>query len=236
MSGGTYYDIVRCWVRVLSAQWFMNLTLHRHESTASTFVWATYLLSINEDVQTRLREEIYKTIPDPGGLQEPGCQIGTILETMPYLNSVCNEVLRLFPTLPLSARVAVRDTTVASHFVPVGTLVLISPWAINRNPELWGEDSEEFVPERWIDDNTGRMMLNGSAASKYSLLTFFHGPRSCIGERFARAELRALVTAFVGSFKMQMSDPSEVVVVGGSLTAKPVNGMRLKLTPTEWCA
>lgn len=236
MPGRTYDDNVRCWVRVLLSRWFMGLTFHRHESTASAFTWATHLLSINEGVQTRLREEIYETIPDPGGLLEPGCQIGTVLETMPYLNSVCNEVLRLFPTLPLTARVAVRDTTVTGYFVPAGTLILIAPWAINRNPELWGEDSEEFVPERWIDDNTGRVTTNGGAASKYSFLTFFHGPRSCIGERFARAELRALVTAFVGSFKMQMADPSEVVVVGGSLTAKPVNGMRLKLTPTEWCA
>lgn len=152
---------------------------------------------------------------------------------MPYLNGVCNEVLRLFPTIPVSARVAIRDTTVAGHFIPNGTMMFVVPWAINRNPDLWGPDAEEFVPERWIDKETGRATMNGGADSNYSFLTFLHGPRSCIGERFARAELRALLAAFVGSFEMQMADPNEKVVVGGTITSKPMNGMKLNLRPVK---
>ena len=76
--------------------------------------------------------------------------------------------------------------------------------------------------------------MNGGAESNYSFLTFLHGPRSCIGEKFARAELRALMAAFVGSFEMALADPLEKVVVGGTITSKPVNGMRLKLQPVEW--
>lgn len=212
------------------------LIIYRHESTSSALTWAAHLLSVHHEVQVRLREEIYEFISDPKSLLEPIARPETILENLPYLNSVCNEVLRLYPTLPLTARVAIRDTIIAGQFVPAKTLVLICPWAINRNPKLWGEKADQFIPERWLDQETGRMMMNSGVGSKYSFSTFFHGPRSCIGERFARAELRCLITALVGSFKIQMADPSEVVQIGGSLTVKPVNGMRLKLTPTTWGA
>ncbi|CAA9959842.1 hypothetical protein CFE70_003285 [Pyrenophora teres f. teres 0-1] len=214
----------------------LTLLAAGHETTSSALAWASYLLSRHPAVQTRLRAEIHEYIPDPKLLSDHNYDIAGLLESMPYLNGVCNEVLRLFPTIPLTPRVAIRDTIIADQFVPVGTTVFLLPWAINRNPALWGADAEEFVPDRWIDKETGRATMNGGAASNYSFLTFLHGPRSCIGERFARAEMRAIVAAFVGSFEMEMADPGEKIVVGGSVTSKPVNGMRLRLKLVEWAS
>jgi cytochrome P450 len=205
-----------------------------HETTSSALTWASYLLSKHPDIQDRLRTEIQQYIPDPGFLQSSNFDVASLLESMPYLNGVCNEVLRLYPTIPVTARLSVRDTTVAGAFIPKGTMLFIVPWAINRNPQLWGEDAEDFIPTRWIDKSTGRATMNGGADSNFAFLTFLHGPRSCIGERFARAELRALLTAFVGHFEMAMADPNEEVIVGGTITSKPVNGMRLKLKPVRW--
>jgi cytochrome P450 len=205
-----------------------------HETTSSALTWASHLLSKHPDVQDRLRTEIQQRIPDPQVLSEPSFDVAGLLESMPYLNGVCNEVLRLFPTIPVTARLSIRDTTVAGVFIPKGTMVFVVPWAINRNPKLWGDDAEDFVPTRWIDKSTGRATMNGGADSNFSFLTFLHGPRSCIGERFARAELRALLAAFVGHFEMEMADPNEEVVVGGTVTSKAVNGMRLRLKPTTW--
>jgi cytochrome P450 len=209
------------------------LTRYRHETTSSALTWATHLLSTHPEIQTRLRTEIHENIPDPKALSDPSFDIATLLESFSYLNAVCNEVLRLFPTIPVSARVATRDTTVCGHFVSKGTQIQVVPWAINRDPALWGPDSEKFVPERWIDES-GRTTMNGGADSNYSFLTFLHGPRSCIGERFARAEMRALLAAFVGGFKMQMANPEEKVRPGGTITSKPMDGMRLKLEPVIW--
>ncbi|KAL6703586.1 hypothetical protein ACN47E_009531 [Coniothyrium glycines] len=205
-----------------------------HETTSSALTWATYLLSQHPDVQHRLRLEIHKSIPNPAALSDSTIDVAGLLEGMPYLNGVCNEVLRLFPTIPVTGRVAIRDTTIAGQFIPNGTVSFVVPWAINRNPALWGQDSEQFVPERWIDKKTRRATMDGGADSNYAFLTFLHGPRSCIGERFARAELRALLAAFVGGFEMQLADPSEKVIVGGTVTSKPVNGMKLKLKPAPW--
>ncbi|KAF2036252.1 cytochrome P450 [Setomelanomma holmii] len=205
-----------------------------HETTSSALTWSSYLLSQNPTIQSRLRAEIHEAIPDPQALSGPNVDVASLLESMPYLNGVCNEVLRLFPTIPVTARVTIRDTSVAGHFFPAGTVMTVVPWATNRNPALWGLDAERFVPDRWIDKETGRATMNGGADSNYSFLTFLHGPRSCIGERFARAELRALVASLVGTFEFDMADPEEKVVVGGTITSKPMHGMKLKLRSTGW--
>jgi cytochrome P450 len=212
----------------------LRLTHCSHETTSSALTWSSYLLSTHTEVQKRLRNEIHRSIPDPKALQDPNADVAGLLENMPYMNGVCNEVLRLFPTIPLSARYTLRNTAIAGQFVPKNTVIFVIPWAINRNPQLWGPDSEDFVPERWIDKETGRATMDGGADSNYSFLTFLHGPRSCIGERFARAELRALIAAFVGNFEIQLADPKEEVVVGGTVTSKPVNGMKLRLAPIRW--
>ncbi|KAF2462959.1 cytochrome P450 [Lindgomyces ingoldianus] len=205
-----------------------------HETTSSAFTWASHLLALNPDVQKRLRAEIHENIALPRDISSEKIDIAGLLESLPYLNAVCNETLRLYPTIPVSSRVATRDTSICGQYVPAGTLSFIVPWAINRNPRLWGEDAEKFRPERWIDPGTGRANYIGSADSNYSFLTFLHGPRSCIGEKFARAELRALVAVFCGSFEMQMADPNKMVKPGGTITSKPIGGMWLRLHPVAW--
>ncbi|KAF3008659.1 hypothetical protein E8E13_008879 [Curvularia kusanoi] len=204
-----------------------------HETTSSALTWASHLLSKHPSIQDQLRSEIYSYIADPQALFAPEADVAGLLESMPYLNGVCNEVLRLYPTIPVTARVSIRDTVIAGQPIPKGTQVMVVPWAINRNPDLW-EQPEDFVPTRWIDETSGRATMNGGAPSNFAFVTFLHGPRSCIGERFARGELRALLAAFVGSFHMEMADPNEVVVAGGTVTSKPVNGMKLRLRPLQW--
>lgn len=107
----------------------------------------------------------------------------------------------------------------------------LSPWATNRSPALWGPSAAEFVPERWMDEQTGKPNNIGGVKSNYSNLTFLHGPRSCIGERFARAELKILIVLFVGLFEIGMEDENEVPVPAGAITLKPRDGMHLRLKP-----
>lgn len=53
--------------------------------------------------------------------------------------------------LPFSAPIHMRDGTVLQEIaVPRGTTALISIHTCNRNKALWGEDAEEWKPERWL--------------------------------------------------------------------------------------
>jgi cytochrome P450 len=106
------------------------------------------------------------------------------------------------------------------------------PYAINRSPEFWGDNAEEFVPERWIDtDKSGKQVVNhhGGTSTNFSQITFLHGQRSCIGKDFARAELRCAVAGVVGRFKFEMQDPKQEIHVAGAVTTKAVEGMHLNL-------
>jgi cytochrome P450 len=155
--------------------------------------------------------------------------IATMLENLPYLNAVCNEVLRFIPPVPLIRRVATIPTTILGHAIPPGTQVLLCPYAINRSPELWGPDAGEFKPERWISPETGKANNDGGMESNYANLTFSHGPRSCIGQGFAKAELRTLVAVFVARLRFALAKPNEGVVPVGIVSVRPKNGLVLRL-------
>lgn len=197
-----------------------------HETTSSAFTWTTYNLAQHPEWQRKLRAELLENMP-LDNIPTSGDQFTTLLESLPILNGVCEETIRLYPTVPTTLRDAVKDTTLVGVPIPKGTQIMISPWAINRNPQLW-TDADKFRPERWIGED-GKPNKNGGATSNYSILTFLHGPRSCIGQNFAKQELRCLVAAFTLAFEWEMADPNEKVQIAGVVTTKPANGMNLRL-------
>lgn len=120
--------------------------------------------------------------------------------------------------------------------MPKGTTLILCPYAINRAPIFWGDNAEEFVPERWIDtDKNGNLVPNnnGGASTNFAQITFLHGPRACIGKDFARAELRCAVAGVVGRFAFEMQDPNQEIHIAGAVTTKPVEGMNLAMRRVE---
>ena len=199
-----------------------------HETTASAFMWAAYLLCQHQDVQKKLREEIHTHIPSLSSDKVDH----EVLDNMPYLHAFCQEVLRIYSPVPLTLRQAACDTTIQGHFIPKDTTVILAPWATNHNVEMWGEDASEFKPDRWMAPGQANA---GGAVSNYAFLTFLHGPRSCIGMKFAQAEFAALIAAFVGAFELELVDPEEQLVIKGGITAKPRNGINVYLNKVgDW--
>ena len=118
--------------------------------------------------------------------------------------------------------------------------------------QLWGEDAREFKPERFLDAN-GKANHQGSAKSVYSSLSnqhvltfsgektqsdlsiaFLHGPRSCIGQRFAQAEFACMLAAWVGRFDTRFEADSPLakghIEYTSGITSKPKGGLWCKLT------
>lgn len=207
-----------------------------HDTTASALTWATYLLSCYPDVQTRLREEVRERLPP---LDADTDITSADIDKMPYLNAVCNEVLRFFSPVPRTSREAAEDTTVQGFPIPKGTVVMLSPWATNVDQNLWGADALEFKPERWLakDAADTKSASSGGATSVYAFLTFLHGPRSCIGASFARSEFACLLAAWVGRFEFDLVNGElkdrEKLVIRYGVTARPKGGLpvRAKVVP-----
>lgn len=211
-----------------------------HETSASSITWACHLLSLPENMryQRLLREEVRANFPTLEGMSDWNAGLGELqpaIETSPWLNGICEEVLRLFPTVPATMREPIRKTTIAGTVIPKGTLIIIMPWAINRNPKFWGEDADEFRPERWIDKTAeGKLRANkqGGAISNFCEATFLHGPRACIGRDFARAELKAALAAIFGRFEVErLPGDSGKVRIAGQVTIRPEKRLDLKMTP-----
>lgn len=159
------------------ADQILTLLAAGHETTSSALAWTAVSLSKDSKLQARLRDEIRANIPSPQSGEIPKT---LLLEKLPLLNAVCHETLRLFPTVPFTARTAVRPTRVGNIILPKDGQVWLPVWAFNRSPQFWGSNASEFVPDRWITD--GSFNNNGGAPSNYAQMTFLHGPRTCIGQ------------------------------------------------------
>ncbi|KAL8839542.1 MAG: hypothetical protein Q9176_004403 [Flavoplaca citrina] len=198
-----------------------------HETTASALTWAIYLLAKDPQIQLRLRNEIQSLVPHP--LEDPDATVTSeTIGKLPYLNAVCQEVLRLFPPVSVTIRIAVKDTTICGQYIPQGTTLMISPWAVNGNTELWGPEAADFKPERWQRSPSG-LSSNETMSTNYQFLTFLHGPRSCIGQGFAMGEFQCLVAAWVRAFETELQDPGFVPVIKGGITAKPKDGLHVRV-------
>ncbi|KAF4977395.1 hypothetical protein FZEAL_6072 [Fusarium zealandicum] len=206
-----------------------------HETTASAMTWAIYMLCRYPEVQSRLRAEIRERLPSV----DSDVEITSLdIDHMSYLNAVCSEVLRYYSPVPLTMREAAYDTTILGHPVRRGTRIVIVPWATHFDRELWGPDADQFDPERWLPSGTeggaaDRKAASGGATSNYAFLTFLHGPRSCIGQSFAKAEFACLLAAWIGRFEFALANPEEMdekkVDIRGGVTARPANGMHVKV-------
>lgn len=188
-----------------------------HETTASALTWTTYLLCTNPDVQVRLREEIRSRLEFDGDLNSSTDVLE--IDHLPYLNAVCNEVLRLMPSVPMMMRLSDHDTIIQGQHIPKGTMITIASWAVNASKELWGEDALEFNPDRWLGD--GKTSNSGGALNNFANLTFMHGPRSCIGKDFARSELLCLMAAWFGRFEVELENPELGKDMIGWVTLRP---------------
>ncbi|RPA96817.1 cytochrome P450 [Choiromyces venosus 120613-1] len=198
-----------------------------HETTATSMIWAIHALSLpeNRHIQSRLRAEIHAAFPSGA----PETITYDQLSTLKYLSHVTSEVLRLYPPVAVTLRVAAEDTSLNGVFVPKGSYVVLSPFAINHSVALWGADAEEFRPERWAGGEDG----TAAVESNYGFLTFLAGPRGCIGNVFAKVEFKCLLAATIGKFEFEQDGKREIVVKGG-ITAKPQGGLPVTVKEVVW--
>ena len=203
-----------------------------HETTATATTWAIYELCHHPEYQIRLREEIRSKLPSMSSDIDLSATVTP--EKLPFLHAVCNESLRFHPPVPLTIREAATNTSILGTFIPKGTKVIIPITALNTSTHLWGPDAKTFNPNRWLTSQGETKTNNtGGATSAYAYLTFLHGPRSCIGQQFAKAEFAAILAGLVGRFEMELEDPERDVKIQAGLTARPKGGLPVKMRVVE---
>ena len=152
------------------------------DTTGSTSTFALYHLASNPDKQQMLYEEICNII---GGKDDAITE--SKLNKMRYLKACLHESQRIFPATIGTSRIAETDCVILGYQIPKGTMLIYYNQIASNNPENF-ENPEEFLPERWLRSNP-----DAKKAHPFSSIPFGHGPRSCIGRRFAHVELYCLI-------------------------------------------
>jgi cytochrome P450 len=178
----------------------ISVLLAGRDTTAATLSWAFYELSHYPKAYARLRADILEHV---GPARAPTYED---LKNLPYLRHTINETLRLYPAVPYNVRCALADTSLPTGGGPDGSLpltvlkgdaVVYSTLAMQRRADLYPPTSPAFAdpavfsPERW----------ETWTPKPWQYIPFNGGPRICIGQNFALAEVGFTIVRIVQRFE-----------------------------------
>ncbi|CAN4122219.1 unnamed protein product [Withania somnifera] len=136
-----------------------------------------------------------------------------VLEKMHYLHAALTETLRLYPAVPVEGSWVDTDDVLPYGFhIRKGDEVNYISYAMARMPYIWGNDAEDFRPERW--DFPARA-----------------GPRICVGKDFAYKQMKILAMALLHFFRFKLSDEMKLVTYRIMFTLHINEGLPVHAVP-----
>ncbi|PHN05957.1 cytochrome P450 [Flavilitoribacter nigricans] len=160
-----------------------------HETTANAMAWAWYLLGRHPEAVDKLRTEIGSVL----GKKAPGFDT---LPQLEYVNSVLQEVMRLYPPAWILDRIPIEDDEFEGLSLPKGRIIGLYIYGIHHDPQYWPEP-EKFDPDRFTKDATRQR-------PSFAYLPFGGGPRLCIGANFAMMEMQMMLVRILQHFEMTL--------------------------------
>jgi cytochrome P450 len=178
-----------------------------HETTASALAFALYFVARHPEVLARARDEVDSV----WGEDDPSFeQVGKLR----YVRRIVDESLRLWPTAPAFAREARMDTVLGDRLrMRAGDWVLVLTAALQRDPEVWGPDADEFNPDHFSPEAV-------KGRPKHAYMPFGTGMRACIGRQFALHEAVLVLGMVLRRYDLR-PEPGYQLRVRELLTLKP---------------
>ena len=183
----------------------MTAFLAGHETTAATLTWWAWCMAANPAAQAAARAEVDAVLQDRA-------PTATDLPALDYLGRTLQETLRLYPAAPvLISRRSVRPITLGGWHLPARTIFAVPLHLMHHDPR-WFPEPDAFRPERFASD--------APAIPRGAFMPFGTGPRVCLGQHLALAEMTLLAAMFLQRY--------EVDVPPGTTRPKPVFNITLR--------
>nr|QTM97437.1 Cytochrome P450 [Sitophilus oryzae] len=189
------------------------------EAVASTISFTLYALSMDEEIQERLRLEILENIEENNGLTYEG------VNSMKYLNMVISEALRKYPVLPFLDRECTSTYKVEGTDLVLekGQAIYISAFGMHYD-EKYFPDPDKFDPERFSDKNE----INKEG---FYYTPFGEGPRICIGNRYGLLAVKVGIASILSKYKIRKSlkTPEKIKFDPKSFLIQSYGGVPIKI-------
>lgn len=188
----------------------LNFMIAGKDTSANTLSWFFYMLCKNPLIQEKVAQEVRDVTSsqdDVVNVEEFIANItDTTLEQMHYLHAALTETLRLYPAVPVDGRCAEVDDILPDGFrMKKGDGLYYMAYAMGRMPYIWGDDAEDFRPERWL--NSGIFQPE----SPFKFIAFHAGPRICLGKDFAYRQMKILSIALLRFFRFKLADDTRKI-------------------------
>ncbi|XP_031487276.2 cytochrome P450 94A2-like [Nymphaea colorata] len=191
-------------------------------TTSAALTWFFWLVSRHRHVEEEIVKEIASVEGGTLGFDE--------VKEMNYLHAALCESMRFYPPVPADIKYAAEDDVLPDGTpVPKGASVMYHPYAMGRTKSLWGEDWEEFRPERWLrrDGADGKWRFVPEDPYRYPV--FQAGPRICLGKDLAFIQMKTVAAAVLSRFRVVRLSPDFQPVMRWNVTIQMVGGFPVKV-------
>ncbi|KAI6184867.1 CYtochrome P450 family [Aphelenchoides bicaudatus] len=170
------------------------------ETTANTLALTVYYLAKNPDTQDKLRAEVMEHCPNDDLDYDS-------VSKLKYTDAAFQEAARFWPVAcAFISRRCTKTTRIGKMEIEKGTDIILDVMSMHRDKEVFGDDVEEFRPERWLVDD----------APHSSFVGFGDGLRICAGIRLAIVEQRVALAKIVRKYRIhEVPETKEAMDISG---------------------
>ncbi|KAJ0089886.1 hypothetical protein Patl1_13776 [Pistacia atlantica] len=186
------------------------LGLLLQKTTAIWLTWTMILLSMNPNWQEKARQEVLSTC----GKKMPNIEN---LNHLKIVSMILHEVLRLYRPITATSRYTSKNAHIGGISIPPGVDVQLPFLFLHYDPKYWGDDVEEFKPERFAEG------VSKASKDQLAFYPFGWGPRICLGMNFALTEAKMALAMILQHFSFELS-PSYTHSPYTVITLQPQHG------------
>jgi cytochrome P450 len=140
-----------------------------------------------------------------------------LVRELPILDRAVDETLRMYPPAWIGPRRSIEPFELHGVRVPGGVLVNYCSWASHHLSEVFLQPWQ-FRPERFAPEERAKL-------PKGAYVPFGGGSRTCIGMRFGQLEIKAIATAVLRRFSIELVEPMRQLSIRQMPTLSPRGGL-----------